>query len=215
VRCCVLCDDDTYFRSHKLSFPPTVIRNKNHLLSRLRKLFLSFSSSDSSLFVLCSHGYSCTNRNRIHLELNGKSEFIRLRGERIYDFELLNVVHSLRSKSHLSLIDTCHSGTMLDLMYCMRNHSICRAKVPETKHGSGVSISACSDNETTGEDISDYGGWGGKLVGHFLDYLNMHDNPIFHPSLFYSYIYDTFSKQEDQRTHPVLCYEPSTLRGPV
>jgi len=63
-------------------------------------------------------------------------------------------------------------------------------------------ISACSDNELAGEDLSYYGGFGGKLTCFFLDYVNK-KNQI-NVIEFYKKVLQLFNKQKYQRSHPIL-----------
>nr|QBK84664.1 MAG: hypothetical protein LCDPAC01_01450 [Pithovirus LCDPAC01] len=65
------------------------------------------------------------------------------------------------------------------------------------------SISACNDDQLAGEDISKYGGWGGKLVSFFLDYVVASQNN-FNVIKLYLKIKNAFRNQSLQATEPVL-----------
>ncbi len=67
-----------------------------------------------------------------------------------------------------------------------------------------VCISACNDDELAGEDVSDYGGWGGKLICQFLDRL--HSNHRIEVMGFYRRIRQLFAMQSTQAFHPVISY---------
>jgi hypothetical protein len=143
--------------------------------------------------------------------LNGRSECVLLRGVPIYDHELFTALYehmSLETRS-LCLIDTCHSGTMLDLEYLSSDggKQFSRSLTPLIRRPLSVCISACDDSEFAGEDISTYGGWGGKLVCRYLDYVSAQrvpgplDIPAFHAS-----VYRAFTHQRSQRSRPILSY---------
>ena len=90
------------------------------------------------------------------------------------------------------LVDTCHSGTMLDF------------ECPVTPRARAFAVSACSDQETAGEDISDFGGWGGKLCAQFFDYLGAEPEHQFDMLKFHAKAAAVFARQPMQRSTAVL-----------
>ena len=140
-------------------------------------------------------------------EISGMSEYIMIKNECVMDYELFDVINNrLNTNLTFALIDTCHSGTMLDLDYISYDGVIfTRSKTIQNQNNSNiVCISACNDYETVGEDISNFGGWGGKLTCYFLDYMEIRDSlNIVH---FFKHIFNIFTNQASQISHPMLCY---------
>lgn len=183
------------------------IRNKTDLLVLINRV--ASCGVPNLLFTLSSHGYSQKARGlRAKRELNGRSEYIVVNGsrpERVYDYELFQAFYG-RMKActkSLCLIDTCHSGTMLDLEYLSTDGiHFRRTRTPLLTRPLSVCISACNDSETAGEDISEFAGWGGKLICAFVDYANTTSHCRIVD--FYRQIAKVFSSQRIQRSHPVL-----------
>jgi hypothetical protein len=78
----------------------------------------------------------------------------------------------------LALIDTCHSGTLLNLPVYTTNFLdrvsiVGRPELKETCASPIVSISACSDAQTSEDDVSSEFGFGGGLISAFLDAWKM------------------------------------------
>jgi hypothetical protein len=129
-------------------------------------------------------------------------------GQVTFDHELFDALYSrMRTEVvSLCLIDTCHSGTMLDLEYISTDGiKFVRSAKPQVIRPFSVSISACSDFELAGEDISVYAGWGGKLMCQFMDYLNVKESGI-HILSFYSQVRKVFMHQAMQASHPIISY---------
>jgi hypothetical protein len=178
------------------------------ICSDIKKFVTALPKNANLLFVISGHGYSTVLSHRSHLELNGRSEYIKSSTGSVYDYQLYDALYSDMDASvhSMCLIDTCHSGTMLDLENVSFDGGIVfqRSRVPSRSRPNSICISACSDNEMAGEDISEFGGWGGKLICTFLDYLeNMH---LIHISTYFRQLYTTFSNQRLQCTRPVLSY---------
>lgn len=138
-------------------------------------LSLSTKSLDI-LLILSTHGY-CTHHSIASLsscaERTGCDQNIQLNGQIIIDDDLhAAIVGPLQSeKIHLlCLIDTCHSGTMLDLPYWtidLKQQTV-DGKVDPCCKSSIYSISACSDTESSMDDISCFG-FDGGLIAAYLD----------------------------------------------
>jgi len=111
------------------------------------------------------------------------------------------------------LNDTCHSGTLLDLenVHVAGSQTVHRI-LPTRPHNKVLAIGVCSDRETTGEDIGDFGGWGGKLLSRFMDSMNSNACETsgrvkaFNVLSFYKSCCHDFVQQRQQRTHPVLSF---------
>ena len=182
---------------------------KSELLGAVEKNSTQMDENTHLIFSISAHGYSKVVSRRSSYELNGRTEFIRIRGDCVLDIELFQALYGPMKKSvkSLCLVDTCHSGTMLDLEYLSTDGEIFRrSRTPLDQRPDSVCISACNDNEYAGEDISDYAGWGGKLTCQFLDYLSVKPIRILYPLKMYKRIHDVFSRQSSQRTHPIISF---------
>lgn len=185
--------------------------SKRALLYHLHRFVSSVTCPNASiLFVLSAHGYSTTaTQNHRHLEMNGRSEYIIAGRDRVMDHELFRAFYEpmLPHVFSLCIIDTCHSGTMLDLEYLSTDGiRFRRSNIELCKRPRSICISACNDQETAGEDISDYGGWGGKLVCQFLDFVHSSRGNRFHILSFYHHVRRLFTTQSCQRSHPVISF---------
>jgi len=115
------------------------------------------------LLVVSSHGYS-----------SGAHQYIVCNSERITDTQLGNAFYGPMHPScrSLCLLDTCHSGTLLDLRYHTVANGVSIVSNPGSvsgEHVESVVIAACNDQESSEEGISLAGGWGGGLVAELLD----------------------------------------------
>lgn len=171
----------------------TIPNDKKRFLEVLNETVAHYSPTHDIIFFVSGHGYN-----------RGDHEYIVFKGQQILDFELRNnFYHSMDDKCiSLCLIDTCHSGTMLDLEY----RSTDGKTFKKFSNGNLIvkpysyCISACNENETSGEDISVYGGWGGKLMCYFLDNASKQINIV----SFYTNVLTLFSSQTQQASHPIL-----------
>jgi hypothetical protein len=191
-----------------------IVRRKEDCIKHIRDVVSSLPEHSDLLFLVSGHGYS-VSATGVHKqqELNGRSECLHVGRTILYDYELFEALYTqmrMDTKS-LCLVDTCHSGTMLDLEYisfdggltvrrsfqrlCLRPFSVC--------------ISACADSEVAGEDISDYNGWGGKLVCRYLDYVNNIQTGSFSVYDFFTDTFRSFQGQSSQRSRPVLSFNLS------
>lgn len=149
-----------------------------------------------TLMVLISgHGTQVPDQNGD--EIDGKDEmivvddFIAIRDDELYKEIVLPEMkrpEHLRVKLRL-VTDTCHSGTMFDLLiqYQETSHSPINPKSWKIAHRNGreiikrikgtidiLSLSACKDSELAYCDISHYGGFGGALTSTLLDTNGLH-----------------------------------------
>jgi hypothetical protein len=170
----------------------------------------------SLLFTMSAHGYGTrAPEARRAAEPDGQSEYVLVQGQRVYDFEILEALFDgipQEQTQVLCLVDTCHSGTMLDFPGFTADggrtfHGALRSGGPPA-----ACVSACSDSELAGEDISAFGGWGGKLTAAFLDFVHPLQQPV-HVLTFYQQVFQQFSQQKYQRSHPVLGYSLSSSCG--
>lgn len=175
----IITDSPGVVHLHSNSTVVHKVTNKSGFLNTLGLIFSQVPHMTSILFTISSHGYIC-HTNHQSYEATGLSEYILVGREKVFDFELsATVVQKVPPSCNLfCLLDTCHSGTLLDLHYTSTDAK----HFQRTKYSYGpkvckcIAVSACSDIETAGEDISEYGGWGGKLTCSFLDYAVTRQN---------------------------------------
>jgi hypothetical protein len=187
-----------------------VLKDKADCLDQIDKYVRTLPGQAELLFVLSAHGFSkMASASHRSTELNGRTEYVRVHGTPLFDYELFPALydHMRQDTRSLCLVDTCHSGTMLDLEYLSKNggEHFQRSKQILQPRPLSVCISACDDEELAGEDVSLYGGWGGKLVCQFLDYVGRQQVPI-EVLAFHRYVFQTFQQQSSQRSRPILSY---------
>jgi hypothetical protein len=182
----------------------TCVVSKAQLLQRIRTVR---DAAKCLLFVVSAHGYSEATPLAARCEIDARSEYLRLHSAKIYDFELRAALLENAPSNFMcvALVDTCHSGTMLDLDYISFDGVRAQRSLAAQCNAKALCVSACRDAEQAGEDISDYAGWGGKLVAFFLDYLMQRGNR-FAPLAFYRAALAVFSAQAQQRSHPVFSF---------
>jgi hypothetical protein len=137
--------------------------DSKQLLHSLTAAVSTDSVHKDIFLVVSAHGYS-----------SGAHQYIMCNGEHITDTQLGNALYSPMHPScrSLCLLDTCHSGTLLDLRYHTASNGVSIVFTPGTvsgEHIESVVIAACNDQESSEEGISSEGGWGGGLVAELLD----------------------------------------------
>jgi hypothetical protein len=185
------------------------VQNARELLSTIDSCVAKLPKVSSLLFTISAHGYNTIVPERVAMEMNGCSDYIMVGNEKVFDHQLFEALYGKMSDGidSLCLIDTCHSGTMLDLEYLSSDGKLfSRSKLAAKPRPFSVCISACNDQELAGEDISDYGGWGGKLGCQFMDYLQRTSSRTFRVLEFYMHIWRIFTSQVSQSSHPIISY---------
>jgi hypothetical protein len=189
-----------------------IVSRKEDCMLHIRNVVSKLPRHSDLLFVISGHGYSVPAVG-IHKknELNGRSECVHVGRTILYDYNLFDALytHMLPDTRSICLVDTCHSGTMLDLEYISFDGglTIKRSRQRLCRRPFSICISACDDSELAGEDISEFGGWGGKLVCAFLDYVS--NSPNDDQFLVYDFFRSTFGRfqgQSSQREHPTLSF---------
>jgi hypothetical protein len=147
-----------------------MIKNKSEFLTRIKEYASSLSGE--GVVVLSSHGYSGLPDHR-QSESDGKNEYIRVHGQTVTDDELHdNLVQTIQHNVTLyAIVDTCSSGTMLDLPYSMSTAGV----VEENKWSCPGSIycwSACGDRQSDPDDLSSRYGYSGGLSSVILDHVD-------------------------------------------
>jgi hypothetical protein len=180
------------------------LQTSKDLLEQLQVYVSTIAPRSCLLFTMSSHGYSTVVPARSGVELNGRSEYVTVGHDRVFDTQLFQALYGTMRQDTISLclVDTCHSGTMLDLEYISTDGTrFVRSGTPLTSRPLSVCISACNDDEQAGEDVSDFGGWGGKLTCAFLDQMK---TSTFSIAVFYRKILVDFTTQRYQASHPIL-----------
>lgn len=173
VRLSNLCDE--YKSSNKTavleSFRPIIPKNKSEFLLTLSSSVAKLEKSDIFVSLSC-HGYSMRSSGSSPNESDGRDEYIKFRGSPVKDDDLHRaLVGTLPDKKNnmFVLVDTCHSGTMIDLKYNkltkQKEHNFA-----DIKTSCDISsFSGCSDSQLSRDDISYDFGFGGGLTSAFLD----------------------------------------------
>ncbi|GJN41046.1 hypothetical protein PR202_gn00370 [Eleusine coracana subsp. coracana] len=150
---------------------PDKVPTKYNLRQAMRWLVDGASSGDSLVFHFSGHGTQELDTNGD--EVDGYDEAIcpadvEYKGVILDDEINATIVRPLGPGVTLhAIIDTCHSGTILDLPYLCRisrtgfwqweNHSRPSGKPKSTNGGLAISISGCSDSQTS-EDTTAFSG---------------------------------------------------------
>jgi hypothetical protein len=156
----------------------SVIKKKvNDKLARIVKCNIEYISSNNLIddlsfaiksinnnFILClsSHGYANGDKN--YITWNG----IKVTDQQFHDILTNNIHPNLHC---LSLIDTCQSGTMLNLNYQTKDLISYKPENLSNSILNIVCIGAVDDNEYDQDDISDFG-YGGGLTSSFIDFIH-------------------------------------------
>lgn len=198
------------FKSASRQVRVHIIQTKDECIHHMNEIVRKLPPKSNLLFLISAHGYSESAAGvRKQQELNGRSEYLRVGRTILYDYDLFSALYDnmhLETRS-LCLVDTCHSGTMLDLEYLSTDggRTFKRSCQSLAVRPWSVCISACGDSECTGEDVSQYGGWGGKLASMYFDFiLGCGDSFCVHD--FFTRVFAVFQGQALQRTSPVLSY---------
>lgn len=149
--------------------------------------------SISNNFILClsSHGYA-----------NGDKNYIIWNGRKITDQQFHDVLtnNMLKTLHCLSLIDTCQSGTMLNLNYQTKDLISYRPENLSDSVLNIVCIGAVDDNEYDQDDISDFG-YGGGLTSSLIDFMHSDTSSTKTIKTFFLYYKNRISVLSH---HPVL-----------
>jgi hypothetical protein len=184
----IITDDDTKFKNAYLHESIRLLNKKSIKclidLENIKIINISHHNFTSLLYdtinnitdkqILLSiscHGYTSSHNPNNKTESDNKDEYICINNQRILDDDLFNSVN-IPNKQIFCLIDTCSSGTMLDLPYVydiqqntsyMENNLICKPEI--------FTLSACKDTEYDSDSFSNIYGYGGGLTSVFLDYI--------------------------------------------
>lgn len=120
---------------------------------------------------ISGHGYNTLDNTK--QEVDGRSEYIVLPRERLMDFHFYNLlrIHIPRNTRLRITVDTCHSGTFSNFQYQLfKNFSNKNAvRNPKPYFTNAWSISSCTDQQQSMNDIGNISGFGGSLTVHLLD----------------------------------------------
>lgn len=151
---------------------------KQNILTQLTKLLQSSKSGDTLFFSFSGHGYH--REDLTGEELDGRDELlISVDKFAISDDELKHIIDTYHKHNVtlIALVDTCHSGTILDLPYQylkgdrdMIHHELCT----ET-HGPVICVSGCRDDQVS-MDAYLQGDFNGAMTFHFIQVINENDS---------------------------------------
>jgi hypothetical protein len=135
------------------------VNNADNLINALSEVIKSVKNN--FILSLSSHGYA-----------NGDRNYINWNGSTIMDQQFHDTISSTMNSNLqcLALIDTCQSGTMLNLNYQTKDLV---SYMPENLSDSTLNIiciGAVGDNEYDQDDISDFG-YGGGLSSSIIDFV--------------------------------------------
>jgi hypothetical protein len=106
--------------------------------------------------LITGHGYQEKSTSDNH-EIDGMDEYIKSRSGKITDDDLFDIFVRNECVNLSAVIDTCHSGTMLDINRKKSTKNHC------------ISISACRDEQLAMCDVGNICGFGGSLVIQLID----------------------------------------------
>ncbi|XP_047090741.1 metacaspase-1-like [Lolium rigidum] len=151
--------------TEKKSDDPYMVPTKENLLLAMRWLVEDCDAGDSLVFHFSGHGVQKLDTNGD--EVDGYNEALcpldfEEKGKILDDEINETIVRPLRPGVKLhAIIDTCHSGTILDLRYLCRlsrtgywqweNHNRQPQKPKGTSGGLAISISGCKDDQKSAD----------------------------------------------------------------
>lgn len=159
-----------------------------NLIDDLQNVVMSIKHN--FIFSLSSHGYA--NRDKNYINWNRK----KITDQQLHDIISNNIISTLHC---LCLIDTCQSGTMMNLNYQTKDLVSYKSENPSNSKLNIVCIGAVDDNEYDQDDISDFG-YGGGLTSAFIDFMNNSNNDKTIKIFFIYYI----NRIAPLNHHPVL-----------
>lgn len=142
-----------------------------HKLERtqLEKVVALIPPKSDVLVHISGHGYQ--QRDTSNDETDGYDEYVRTGGGILLDDDLHEIfLVALRPKQvrFVGLVDTCHSGTMFDLVYTLTQSGWKVDTRREMLPMNAISIGACTDRQLDQCDVGNVG-FGGSLTVHMID----------------------------------------------
>ena len=132
-------------------------------LNNYKIIFNTFTNNvkanDYVVILISGHGYQCASKTSE--ETDKLDEYISYIGGNILDNEIYSLLVSklYKTKKTVCLGDTCHSGTLFDIVNPVNITNV-------------FSLSACLDNQLSSCDIGNNVGFGGSLTVQLLDIDN-------------------------------------------
>jgi len=147
---------------------------KQNVLSQLTKLLKSGNSGDTLFFSFSGHGYF--KRDSSNDEEDGKDELlISVDNLAIVDDELKHIIdtHLKANVTLIALVDTCHSGTILDLpyKYYKGQPKLSHNSLSNDTKGTVICVSGCRDDQVSMDAYLE-GDFNGAMTFHFVELLN-------------------------------------------
>jgi hypothetical protein len=158
--CLVFLDSTlTFTPSQKQVLASSNIVSRNSI-AELPSLIAKYDDERTDMILtISSHGNTMANQEQTISDSESLDSFIEF-GTGVYHDDLLKTWLPKRAKM-LALVDTCHSGTMLDLTKTSSSSIAHSARI--------YCISSCGDLESSMDDISTKFGFGGALTCSVAD----------------------------------------------
>jgi hypothetical protein len=153
-------------------------RTSSKFLERITEL--AGGEYDMLVVLISGHGFGTSDQATTGDEVDGQDEMIHTTGGVIIDDQIYAALQSATRhiKQMVLLSDTCQSGTMFDLPYRLdrsnrldrvRNAVLNTRRIIDPDFCPAISISACSDSQSSMCDIGETTGFGGSLTTAVLD----------------------------------------------
>lgn len=151
---------------------------KQNIMTQLTKLIQNGKSGDNLFFSFSGHGYFTKDLSRD--EIDGKDELIiSVDNLPIVDDELKSLIDTNLKKNVtlIAIMDTCHSGTVLDLpyQYFKGEQEIIHHSANIDTKGTAICLSGCRDDQVS-MDAYLQGDFNGAMTFYFVELLKTNNS---------------------------------------
>jgi len=146
--------------------------DSRNLISVLNNVVLG--ECERLVILISGHGYSI--RDVDGDEIDSRDECINVGFQITDDMIYESLIKKFATRTDIKMLllsDTCHSGTMFDLPFCIiagNNTNIKNTKRNDVIKFNALGLSACSDQQLSMCDIGNNAGFGGSLTVALLEY---------------------------------------------